>query len=723
MQVKITATEPQAAFLNLDCKFPAFVAGFGTGKSEVMCNSALLDSLEGGADSLIALYEPTYDLVRLILAPRMEEKLQEWGVRYKYNKSENIIYTSTGQMGDFVLRTLDNPARIVGYESFRAKIDEIDTLKHEHAAEAWIKIIARNRQKPSTYRPTSNKPINTVSIFSTPEGFKFVHDKWVVNRQPGYEMIQASTMSNPFLPSDYVDSLRASYPGQLIDAYIDGQFVNLTSGTVYYAYDRARCRSNETIKDGEPLFIGQDFNVGKMASTIYVKRSNGWHAVAELCDLFDTPDVIRVLKDRYSAHRIIIYPDASGQSRKSVGASQSDVALFQQAGFEVRVNSRNPAVKDRVLAMNKALEIGQVWVNDRLCPTTARGLEQQAYDKNGEPDKQGGVDHQCFTGSTIVNTLNGAFRFDEIPESGYVDNGFGQFVRYRLAGMIKSKAVVCSVVLSDHSVVECTYDHKFLTSRGEWVCAKNLQGEELASYQTLFRSSKGLGSTSAGSISQTHQSSKDCTGMFGSSTMAKYRMGLRSTTLTRMFLTIKSKISVFSRREIIQVFTHQARRKEKRCLNLVGSIRKERLSGMEAKAALSGTGSTTKKTNTNCISLLKRCVASAGRRLLLSMSAVIWPSAQTTAHQNTEGHQALIMSRECASFVVRNSQSTNTGKPLRVVKVVHKGIEPVYCMTTDCGFFGLNGLIVSNCDATTYPIAYEMPVVKPVLNVPFSFAL
>lgn len=396
MQINLTATEPQAKFLSMDCKFPAFVAGFGTGKSEVMCNSALLDSLEGGSSSLIAMYEPTYDLVRLILAPRMEEKLQQWGVRYKYNKSENIIYTSNGQMGDFVLRTLDNPSRIIGYESFRAKVDEIDTLKHEHAKDAWTKIIARNRQKPATYKPTTNKPINTVSIFSTPEGFRFVHDRWVVNRKPGYEMIQASTLSNPFLPDDYVDSLRASYPGQLIDAYIDGQFVNLTSGTVYNAYDRARCRSAETIKDKEPLFIGQDFNVGKMASTIYVQRPNGWHAVAELCDLFDTPDVIRVIKERWqdAGHRIIIYPDASGKNRKSSDASKSDIAILQQAGFDVRVNSRNPAVKDRVLSMNKALECGKVWVNDVACPNSARGLEQQAYDKNGEPDKTTGVDHQ-----------------------------------------------------------------------------------------------------------------------------------------------------------------------------------------------------------------------------------------------------------------------------------------------------------------------------------------
>lgn len=396
MQIKIKATKPQAAFLGMHCKFPAFVAGFGTGKSEVMCNSALLDSLEGGSSSMIAMYEPTYDLVRLILAPRMEEKLNEWGVRYRYNKSDNIIYTSNRQLGDFVLRTLDNPARIVGYESFRAKVDELDTLKTDHAQEAWNKIIARNRQLPDTYVATSPKPVNTVSIFTTPEGFRFVHDRWVVNKKPGYDMIQASTMSNPFLPEDYVQSLRDTYPDQLIDAYIDGEFVNLTSGTVYYAYKRQRNSSRETIQPKETLYIGLDFNVGKMAATIYVQRGHVWHVVAELKDMFDTPDVIRAVRENWQdvGHHIVVYPDASGKNRKSNNASTSDIAQLQQAGFEVRARPSNPAVKDRVSSMNKALESGMVMVNEQACPVTARCLEQQAYDKNGEPDKQAGTDHQ-----------------------------------------------------------------------------------------------------------------------------------------------------------------------------------------------------------------------------------------------------------------------------------------------------------------------------------------
>ena len=58
------------------------------------------------------------------------------------------------------------------------------------------------------------------------------------------------------------------------------------------------------------------------------------------------------------------------------------------------VNNTNPAVKDRVIAVNTALEKGQLFINSDKCPETVRCLEQQVYDKNGEPDKKSGDDHQ-----------------------------------------------------------------------------------------------------------------------------------------------------------------------------------------------------------------------------------------------------------------------------------------------------------------------------------------
>jgi len=194
-----------------------------------------------------------------------------------------------------------------------------------------------------------------------------------------------------------VQSLREEYPAALAEAYIEGHFTNLTTGTVYSAYNREAHDSNESIQHGETLFIGCDFNVTKMACTVYVKR-NGvqWHAVEELCDMYDTPDMIRIINERYAnkGHRIVMYPDASGAARKSSNASISDIAQLRGAGFEVRAHKRNPDVRDRIAAVNRSFSDNRIFINSRRCPTVANCLEQQAYTKNGEPDKDSGTDHQ-----------------------------------------------------------------------------------------------------------------------------------------------------------------------------------------------------------------------------------------------------------------------------------------------------------------------------------------
>lgn len=392
--LKLKMTEPQARFFQLEDKYPAFVGGFGTGKTETMANCAIRDAL-GSSSSLVAMYEPTYDLVRLILAPRMQEKLTDLGIRYKYNKQENIIYTSNGQCGDFILRTLDNPARIVGYEAYRSHIDELDTLKEDHAAEAWRKIIGRNRQKPKGIE----KPFNRVSVYTTPEGFRFVYRTWKKAPKRGYAMIQASTLSNPFLPDDYVDGLRESYPSQLIEAYINGEFVNLTSGAVYPEFSRTLNHTSEIILPNEALHIGMDFNRLQMSATISVIRNNLPLTLDELTGIRDTPAMASVIVDKYKkiGHPVTIYPDASGQNASSKNASESDFSILRQAGLTIRVDSTNPAIMDRVNSVNAMIlnaEGVRRWLlNTDRCPSLTESLEQQVYDKNGMPDKTSGLDH------------------------------------------------------------------------------------------------------------------------------------------------------------------------------------------------------------------------------------------------------------------------------------------------------------------------------------------
>jgi len=383
----IEPTVPQWEYIHTQAKYPAFVAGFGAGKTE----AAILRCIFGlirNAGTNRGFYEPTYDLIRMIAFPRFQATLNELGIEYTLTKMPDPKIELIGY-GTVFFRSMDNPERIIGYEHADADIDELDTLKPENAARVWQQILSRNRQ----YKPTGEP--NTIGVTTTPEGFRFVYKAWKQEPKAGYEIIQAPTSSNPHLPSDYIDNLKDIYPSHLLEAYIEGRFVNLQSGTVYNSYDRAACNSTETIREGETLYIGCDFNVTRQAATVYVQRDGGavWHAVEKLTNMYDTPEMIEVIHSRYKDHPIVVYPDASGGARKTVNASLSDIALLQQAGFRVRAKKTNPAVRDRIMAMNGALESGRVRINAKKCPNVAQCLEQQVY-RNGEPDKTSGVDHQ-----------------------------------------------------------------------------------------------------------------------------------------------------------------------------------------------------------------------------------------------------------------------------------------------------------------------------------------
>lgn len=381
----IEPTVPQYEYIFAPERFPAFVAGFGAGKTEAAILRCIFGMINNKGTNR-GFYEPTYDLIRMIAWPRFEQTLTELNIPYRLQKSPTNQITIEGY-GIIFFRSMDNPQRIIGYEHADADIDELDTLKQEDAAYVWRQVLARNRQ--------TKQGLNTIGVTTTPEGFRFVYDQWRRQTNPDYRIIQAPTSSNKYLPDGYIEALREAYPAHLLEAYLEGKFVNLTSGTVYTSYNRHACNSTEQIRQGEPLFIGCDFNVTKQAATIYVQREGGkvWHCVEELVNMYDTPEMIELIQSKFGDHPIYVYPDASGKSRKTVDASKSDIALLEQAGFTIRVNKKNPAVRDRIMSMNAALEQGRVKINADKCPVVAESLEQQVY-KNGEPDKTTDRDHQ-----------------------------------------------------------------------------------------------------------------------------------------------------------------------------------------------------------------------------------------------------------------------------------------------------------------------------------------
>tara|TARA_R110000851_G_scaffold322578_1_gene488710 strand:- start:40 stop:1080 length:1041 start_codon:yes stop_codon:yes gene_type:complete len=308
--------------------------------------------------------------------PGVEEDLTILGLGFTPNRSEYTIHIHG--FGFIIFRSYDRPERIVAYEVSDSIVDEIDTLPKEKAALVWRKINERNRQNVNRQ--------NTIGVVTTPDQgiHGFVYEKWVKKQQEGYHLYKAPTWSNPFLPDDYIDQIRANYDPILADLYIEGEFVSLSDSKVYHFFDRNIHDSDRVIKKGERIHIGLDFNIGGCCATVWVIDGKNATAVDEFVS-HDTHDFVNNLT-RYDGNPIVVYPDSSGGSN-STNATATDIQIIKQSRASVDCPNKNPFVRDRVNSVNSLLSHGKMHVNCNKCPELAFALESQGYDSKGDPEK------------------------------------------------------------------------------------------------------------------------------------------------------------------------------------------------------------------------------------------------------------------------------------------------------------------------------------------------
>jgi len=409
----IELTKSQTQFYDDDfSKAVAFVTGFGGGKTFSLVNKMVDIKLRHPKVDLLYLL-PTYSMFRDILFPTLVEVLEGTGIEYKINKTTGEIYFDAG--GRVILKSMDNPDTIVGMNVFAVLLDELDTLPTDKARQVWIKALARARKKVNVFNEDGTialdengeeiELINQMIVGSTPEGYRLLYQMFEKNKPDNYTLIQASGYENVHLPKDYYDNLKMIYPPELVEAYINGKFVNMAVGAVYKQYDRILCGSDAIYRDGEAIHISLDFNVTNMNGVVFVERDpvftsnplfvyegyNSFHAVKHLTNIMDTPEMIQVIRERYPRSPVYCYPDASGKNTSSKGFTTSDISLLKAAGFHCKYPQKNPRIMERVQSVNSAFMTGLIKVNVRECEKVADALEQQVYNKATElPEKTSG---------------------------------------------------------------------------------------------------------------------------------------------------------------------------------------------------------------------------------------------------------------------------------------------------------------------------------------------
>ncbi len=435
----IELSDEQFDFFTSKKKHTGFVAGFGSGKSFIGTLKSLNKIIEGIPKT--AYYLPTYGDIRDIAFDTFPDVAEMLGYTFKLNKSDKefILFDEHGeQLGKTIFRNMSEPEGIVGYQVGYTLIDETDILPEVKMDKAYKKILGRNRlilevedddilnsidsgeNVDGTYFHKGKQKwcyINSIDVAGTPEGFKFFYNRFVKKFKKDTDLlIRASTYSNLHnLPDDFIETLEEQYPPELVDAYVNGEFVNLTSGTVYKYFNRTRHHSNREANHQDILHVGQDFNVGGCCGRVHV-IDNGKPILVDEYSVYDTHSIIKHLNDTYPNNTIIIYPDASGDN-ESTNASKSDISLLREAKFRIDAPKKNPRVQNRVNTVNTKFYRDEYLVNTNKCPKSTLAFEQQAY-KNGSPEK--------FDGADTIDDSNDASGYFIHRKFGLVKNSIKQ---------------------------------------------------------------------------------------------------------------------------------------------------------------------------------------------------------------------------------------------------------------------------------------------------------
>jgi hypothetical protein len=315
-----------------------------------------------------------------------DDFLDQFNIEHDFRVSpqpEYVIHLPDGPV-TLLCRATETFNRIRGQNLSFCLADEIDTSPTETAQKAAEMMLARLRGGP---RPQ-------LALASTPEGYKYMYRTFVENPGPDRHLIKARTADNPHLPAGFVESLTANYPPQLITSYLNGEFCNLANSTVYYPFDRDLHWCDTEITEHDRLFIGVDINVDAVFAEVIVRRGNEFHVVTEHHPK-DTPALVNLLKETYPLHverdNVVIIPDAASRQRTSTNASISDLAILRKGGFTVKNQASNPEIADRVNCLLVLLLANRLRVSSK-CRYLLKGLEQQAYDQTGKPEKgRGGL--------------------------------------------------------------------------------------------------------------------------------------------------------------------------------------------------------------------------------------------------------------------------------------------------------------------------------------------
>ena len=278
---------------DLDTEILGMSAGYGAGKTRALCAKAVHLALVNQG-FVGCVMEPTGPLIRDIWMNDFEDYLEQYELPYTFRASplpEYILHLPKGDT-KILCRSFENWSRIIGLNLAWVLADEIDTVTPTIASRAFPKILGRLR----------SGNVRQFGVASTPEGFRWMWQTFGTEdaqKRDDRRLIKMKTVDNPHLPPDFVERLEANYDPSLLQAYLNGEFTNLTTGQVYDRFNRElHVRPTSKNIDIDLIRVGVDFNIGNMSAVIGVLNGGKLYIIDEISGSHDTDSLGKELQRR-----------------------------------------------------------------------------------------------------------------------------------------------------------------------------------------------------------------------------------------------------------------------------------------------------------------------------------------------------------------------------------------------------------------------------------------
>ena len=253
-----------------------------------------------------ALMAPTVSFLEKTLVGDVVRTLTSTGSNFRYNQGKHLLY-----VGAMEIRLLASgqPSDIYGHNLSFCLSDEHDELEQSKALEANVAMQERVRIE----LPDGREPFSVIA--TTAQGLKGVYrivEELKENKQK-YALVRGRTRDNTALAPGYIQKLEALYTPEEQEAFLDGRFVNLTTGRVYHGYNEQRhMRDLPAVEPWETVYVGQDLNEGYSKGVAGVIRGRELHIVKEFSfkAIGHAPQIMR---NEWPNNPIVWIPDNSGR--------------------------------------------------------------------------------------------------------------------------------------------------------------------------------------------------------------------------------------------------------------------------------------------------------------------------------------------------------------------------------------------------------------------------